>query len=839
MHLDKTTRNPHPKLVLGIATTALLIMSASPPMARANDLSGSPCTAGDVELVGSGQIVNEPCSCPPGTMFNAQVKFTVRNNTSSARYCVALHLVPDGVLITAPLDVILRDANGSSTAGGKTGKENYHDTVMFGSIPNFTCSTGLVCFGQAGAVQGKCSPNTCTTISWNTSSGAAGCTAADQNPPGGQCRHQQVCVIGYGASLSCTANCTVSCGTTATLQGCVKSPTNRGPFTLALAGNDGSSQTQSTFGDPSGNTCLNFSVTPSKSPTTIYTLTVTDKDGCTRTATTSLDVRAHPTAGAGPDQAKCSAGATTSFTLAGSASNGTPAWSVVSGPVTIADSSSPTSGATFTGTGTATLRITVSNPPCPPATDEVVLAVNSNPTANAGLDQTQCAAGATTPFTLAGSATSGTPTWSVVSGPATIASPGSLTSGVTLTGTGTATLRLTVASTANPPCPSATDEVVLVVNGNPAADAGLDQTRCAAGSTTPFTVAGSATNGTPTWSVMSGPATIADPSSLSSGVTFTGTGTATLRMTVVSTANPPCPTATDEVVLAVNGNPTSDAGPDQVTCAAGETTPFTLAGSATNGTPTWSVVSGPVTIADPGSLSSGATFTGSGTATLRLTVVSTANPACPTATDEVTLTVNSNPTANAGPDQTTCSTGATTSFALAGSATNGTPTWSVVSGPVTIADPGSLSSGATFTGSGTATLRLTVSSIANPPCPAATDEVTLNVTQKMVIITPLATTACNGVLRYAASVDGRADCAFTWTIDGLSLKLFLGGGSPDDARLARVSGTNNSILEFRALDNACHTIAVAASCPSGTGSQCPATASTTASQCVNSRPTCQ
>ena len=163
MHLDKTTRNPHPKLVLGIATTALLIMSASPPMARANDLSGSPCTAGDVELVGSGQIVNEPCSCPPGTMFNAQVKFTVRNNTSSARYCVALHLVPDGVLITAPLDVILRDANGSSTAGGKTGKENYHDTVMFGSIPNFTCSTGLVCFGQAGAVQGNCSPNTCTT----------------------------------------------------------------------------------------------------------------------------------------------------------------------------------------------------------------------------------------------------------------------------------------------------------------------------------------------------------------------------------------------------------------------------------------------------------------------------------------------------------------------------------------------------------------------------------------------------------------------------------------------------------------------------------------------------
>ncbi|TMQ50540.1 MAG: hypothetical protein E6K73_07655 [Candidatus Eisenbacteria bacterium] len=363
------------RLVIPAAVAAWIIAGAGPRMAAANDLSTDPCTAGDVEIVGAGVVVNEPCSCAPGSMFNAQVKFTVRNNTSTGRYCIALHLIPDGGLITTPLDVILRDANSSSTAPGKSGGESFHDTDIFGTIPNFTCNTGQVCFGQSGATRGKCAPNTCTTISWNTSPGAAGCTTADQNPPGGQCRHQQVCVIGYGATLSCIANCGVSCGATATLQGCVKSPTNRGPFTLTLAGNDGSSQTQSTFGDPSGTTCMNFSVTPSRSPTTTYTLTVTDKDGCTRTATTSLDVRAQPTAGAGPDQAKCSTGSTTPFTLAGSASNGTPAWSVVSGPATIADPSSLNSSVTFTGSGTATLRLTVTNPPCPPATDEVVLDV--------------------------------------------------------------------------------------------------------------------------------------------------------------------------------------------------------------------------------------------------------------------------------------------------------------------------------------------------------------------------------------------------------------------------------------------------------------------------------
>ena len=45
---------------------------------------------------------------------------------------------------------------------------------------------------------------------------------------------------------------------------------------------------------------------------------------------TSLQVRSNPTAYAGPDQAKCGTTATTAFTLAGTATNGTPAWSVVS-----------------------------------------------------------------------------------------------------------------------------------------------------------------------------------------------------------------------------------------------------------------------------------------------------------------------------------------------------------------------------------------------------------------------------------------------------------------------------------------------------------------------------
>jgi len=273
------------------ASTLLLaaIVALSPVTARANDLSDSPCTAGDVEIVGSGIVVNEPCTCPPGGTFSANVQFIVRNNTSTSRYCIALHLVPDGVVLTQPLDVVLHDATGNSTAPGKTGSEKFHDTVMFGSIPNFACNTGQVCFGDAGVTKGKCSPGTCTTIGWNTSPGASGCTTADQSPPGGQCRHQQVCVVGFGATLDCTAGCTVTCGGTSTLRACVIGPPSRGPFTLTVTGDD-STRTQSSFGDPSGTTCLNFTTHPTQSPATTYTLTITDKNGCTRTDTATVVV---------------------------------------------------------------------------------------------------------------------------------------------------------------------------------------------------------------------------------------------------------------------------------------------------------------------------------------------------------------------------------------------------------------------------------------------------------------------------------------------------------------------------------------------------------------------
>ncbi|WP_345127720.1 hypothetical protein, partial [Hymenobacter antarcticus] len=128
---------------------------------------------------------------------------------------------------------------------------------------------------------------------------------------------------------------------------------------------------------------------------------------------------------------------------------------------------------------------------------------------------------------------------------------------------------------------------------------------------------------------------------------------------------------------------------------------------------------------------------GSGTVTLRLTVTSGANPVCTAATSEVTVTVNPNPTASAGtaPAAQCLSAAATgNTFSLEGSGTNGSLKWTVLSQSSTglsavfsndaIAKPT-----VTVTGgvSGTVTLRLTVTSGANPVCTAAISDVTVTV----------------------------------------------------------------------------------------------------------------
>jgi len=178
-------------------------------------------------------------------------------------------------------------------------------------------------------------------------------------------------------------------------------------------------------------------------------------------------------------------------------------------------------------------------------------------------------------------------------------------------------------------------------NSAPEVSAGADQSTSYQGSPVTIVLAGSASDdGLPqgstlslAWTRVSGPttATIANPSSATTNVTFNESGTYIFRL---SASDGQLTTADDVSVLVVhdivdNEIPTVSAGPDKAATLTGTTVQVDLGGSASDdGQPAdsslavaWTRVSGPgsVSFADAASATTSATFTADGTHVLRLT----------------------------------------------------------------------------------------------------------------------------------------------------------------------------------------------------------------------------
>jgi hypothetical protein len=208
-----------------------------------------------------------------------------------------------------------------------------------------------------------------------------------------------------------------------------------------------------------------------------FTYSVTNAASCTNTDDVVVTVNALPVVNAGVDQTVCEGDA---VLLSGTVAGGT--WN---GPVVIAD------GVAFTPpAGVHTFTYSVTNVAGCTSTDDVVVTVNTLPTADAGADQTICEGEA---VTLSGNPTAGT--WT---GPVTIADGVAFTPPV-----GIHTFTYSVTNVAG--CTD-TDDVIVTVNAAPVADAGADLAVCdgeevtfnGTGGTSPtWTGPVAVTNGTP------------------------------------------------------------------------------------------------------------------------------------------------------------------------------------------------------------------------------------------------------------------------------------------------------------------------------------------------------
>ena len=345
-----------------------------------------------------------------------------------------------------------------------------------------------------------------------------------------------------------------------------------------------------------------------------------------------------------------------------------------------------------------------------------------SPVADAGSNDEIC----TNSTSLAAGALTGSETgeWTVYSGPASVTTASSRTSGVTDLGNGANIFKWTVSLSdgVSRSCESV-DYVTITNSSVTTPNAGSNQTVCSSSTTLS---ANYPTNGTGTWSVVSGSGTFTDNTSYNTIVSnLTGSDggySNEFKWTIINGTGGMC-TDDDTVIITYAYPPVANAGPAQTdcfgtsTCTLAGNNPASLAGGAGSGV--WTLISG------DGTFTSNTTYnttitdytTGTGDNTYRWTITH-ANGIC-TATDNVIITNTSPTTANAGPDQSV--SGTTTTLAGNNPAV-GTGTWTCTSGvpALGITTPAAWNSGVTgIAGNTTYTMKW---SITSGSCPATEDE---------------------------------------------------------------------------------------------------------------------
>ncbi|MEO6302456.1 MAG: DUF2341 domain-containing protein, partial [Bacteroidia bacterium] len=225
---------------------------------------------------------------------------------------------------------------------------------------------------------------------------------------------------------------------------------------------------------------------------------------------------------AGSSQTIC----VTSVTMAANTpTSGVGTWSVISGPGTISNSLSPTTGITGLAVGANVFEWTITSGTCTSVSD-VTITVDANPSAAAaGSNQTVCISNPT--VILNGNAPAiGTGTWSVVSGTATITNPNLNSTTVTGLALGTNILQWTIG---NGVCVNTSATVAIQVDpASSIANAGSNQTVCIS-SPTATLAANTPTTGTGTWSVLTGGGVITSSTSANTTVTGLTLGTNILQ----------------------------------------------------------------------------------------------------------------------------------------------------------------------------------------------------------------------------------------------------------------------------------------------------------------------
>ena len=455
--------------------------------------------------------------------------------------------------------------------------------------------------------------------------------------------------------------------------------------------------------------------TSSVAGTFTYTLTVTDKYGCTATSSLVIVVDPAPTANAGSGTTLGICGKT--YVLNASAT-GTATLTYSWSPATYLSATNvlqPTFTSSVAGTFTYTLTVT-DKYGCT-ATSSVVIVVDPAPTANAGSGTTL---GICSKTYVLNATASGTQTRTYSWSPSTYLSASNILQ-PTFTSVIAGSFTYTLTVTDKYGC-TATSSVVIVVDAAPTANAGTGTTLGICGKT--YVLAATA-SGTATLTYSWSPATYLSATNILQP-TFTSAAAGSFTYTLTVTDKYGC-TATSSVVIVVDPAPTANAGNGTTlgVCSKTYVLNATASGTQTR-TYSWSpaMYLSATNILQP-------TFTSSVAGTFTYTLTVTDKYGC-TATSSVVIVVAAGPTANAGADQSACNNpGYSVSLVGVGTGSAVTYGWA----PATYLGGTSTSTTATFSGAPVGTYTITLTVTDSYGCTAKDDVV--------VTVKPLPTVACH------------------------------------------------------------------------------------------------
>jgi large repetitive protein len=371
--------------------------------------------------------------------------------------------------------------------------------------------------------------------------------------------------------------------------------------------------------------------------TATWTVTTT---GCgTGTATVTLTNYANPTANAGVNQDACNQFGAFTVTGTKSPAAATTVWSVTGGTITGSTTTLSASVNVVAG-NTATATFTVTNGTCPAVTSSMTITNYAQPTITA-LTSPITVCNQTTDFSLSGTPSVGTGSWSVTGGTGSISTSNSTSATVTVAPGNTATITYTVV---NGTC--STNSSVLITNYAQPTITSITSNINACNQLSNFSLSGTPSVGTGAWTVTAGTGSITTSSTTTASVSVTPGNSATFRYTVT---NGTCSTSSDVVVTNYQA-PTADITQSNIVVC-GQITNFNLTATKTpniaSAIGVWSITGG--SIISSSETSAEIAVTAGNTATVTYTVTNGGISACSSA-ESITITNNPALTATIMPD---------------------------------------------------------------------------------------------------------------------------------------------------------------------------------------------